>query len=268
MSLTLPVRFFGTPIRVHWTFPAVLLLLVLMVLDAPPAGRGPLAILALSALAALVLHELGHALAAKVFRVRVGGVVLHFFGGLTQLDPGPLSGWKEIPVAAGGPLVNLLLGLSVLVPAEPLHTFGRVNLLFGGLNLLPAWPLDGGRLLRAFLALRFPRALASLLSGVLGLFLCLGLFFYGLFTLEAWALLASPFLAVVGLKALQAEMETDLVAGLRRGAFRRGEEDREEGGEREPFSPSSPREKKESLARRLSRFHGSLAEYLERHKGE
>ena len=264
MNLTLPVRFLGTPIRVHWTFPAVLLLLFLMVLDAPSARRGALALVAASALAALVLHELGHALAARSFHVRVGGVVLHFFGGLTQLDPGPLAGWKEIPVAAGGPAMNLLLGLFALLPAEPFHTFGRINLLFGTLNLVPAWPLDGGRLLRAFLALRYPRPLASLLSGLLGLALCLGLFFYGLFTLQFWALLAGPFLAIVGLKALQAEMETDLRLGLGRNPFHEEEEEEEEdfGG---PARETGPR-KKETLARRLSRFHGSLAEFLERNK--
>ena len=259
MKFTLPGRFLRTPIRVHWTFPAILVLLLLMIMDAPPAQRGHTALLAGSALAALVLHEMGHALAARAFHVKVGGVVLHFFGGLTQIDPGPMAGWKEIPVSAGGPVVNLLLGLFALVPVEPFHTFGRINILFGGLNLAPAWPLDGGRLLRAFLALRYPRALASLLSGLLGLVLCLALFFYGIFAWEPWALLAGPFLAFVGLKALQAEMEADLRARMRDGAWEE-EEDEDE--------PSPPRGKRDALARRLSRFHGSLAEYLERNRKE
>jgi len=269
----LPGRLLGGPIRVHWTFPAVLVLLFLMVLDAPPGRRGAMALAAFSAPLALVLHELGHAVAARIFQVRVGGVVLHFFGGLTQLDPGPLAGWKEIPVSAGGPAVNLLLALLALFPAEPFHTFGRINLLFGGLNLVPAWPLDGGRLLRALLALRYPRALATLVSGLLGLALCGGLFFYGLFAWQAWALLSGPFLAVVGLKAMQVEMEAALQASMRGAAFQDGtrgwEEGEEEVREEDPGEGGRKRgkgAKRATLAERLSRFHGSLAEYLERNR--
>lgn len=250
-------RILGVPVALHWSFLGVLFALALLALDAParggrPAGLGLLG----SALGALLLHELGHALAARLAGVRVGGVVLHLFGGLTLLDPRTLKGMREVAAGAGGPLVNLACGLLALLPEEGLARFGQMNLLFGGLNLLPAWPLDGGRILRALLALRVGRVRATLAAGLAGVVVQALAFLGVLLFLPLPLLLIPVYLAVVGVRAMQAEIAAELEARL---AGPDGAAAAEA-----PAPPPMAGEDEEcpSLARRLRRFRGSLAEFL------
>jgi Zn-dependent protease/CBS domain-containing protein len=126
----------------------------------------------------VVLHELGHALVARGSGIPAKGIILLPIGGITILDeahaiPDPINAWKrDIRVAAAGPLVNLFIaGLSALVllavmpglslTARPLlHSSALLrsivwaNLYLGLFNLLPAYPMDGGRVLRAFFSRR------------------------------------------------------------------------------------------------------------------
>src|SRR5208337_2939543 len=126
----------------------------------------------------VVLHELGHALVARGSGISAKGIILLPIGGITILDeahpnPDPANAWKrDIRVAAAGPLVNLCIaGLSALIllatvpglslTARPLlHSTALLrsivwaNLYLGLFNLLPAYPMDGGRVLRAIFSRR------------------------------------------------------------------------------------------------------------------
>ena len=163
----------GVPVAVHWSFLLVALVVLLQALAARAGETEARLTLFLLAVGALVLHEGGHALAARLMGVRVRGIVLHIFGGVTHLDRRSLSVRGEIPTSLGGPAVNLGLGLLYLAPPGLLQDFGLINLLFGVVNLVPAWPLDGGRLLRALLALRMPRPKATIYTFAFGLMLAL-----------------------------------------------------------------------------------------------
>ena len=150
---------FGIPIRMHWSF--LFLLLVL----APMAGVPPLHLVWL--FLSVLLHELGHGLVARRLGVRVVDITFWPLGGMARMAAMPEEPRVEALVAVAGPAVNLLLAglgmglgaVALFAEASPaivsgLQWFIVMNVLLGGLNLLPAFPMDGGRVLRAWYARR------------------------------------------------------------------------------------------------------------------
>jgi len=121
----------------------------------------------------VLLHELGHSMVARAHGIRVYDIILWPLGGLARLERLPDGPRAEFQIALAGPVVNLILALLLLpllyVKGGQLPTdLDRlsdwtlleyalfVNLLMGGFNLVPAFPLDGGRILRALLSSRLP----------------------------------------------------------------------------------------------------------------
>lgn len=96
----------------------------------------------------MLVHELGHLVVLRLCGVPVGGIRIGVCGAV--IETGWMAYGKEIVCAAAGPAVNILIGASVL-RAEP--EFGLVNLALAAVNLLPFYPMDGGRMLRAVLLL-------------------------------------------------------------------------------------------------------------------
>ncbi len=201
----------GIDIRVHWTF---LLLLIWAGWQHLSLGHGASAALVgvafmVAVFGCVVLHELGHALTARAFGVGTRDITLYPIGGVASLERIPDEPREELLVALAGPAVNvgiaivlaILVGLSdglAGVEATPSVGAGLVaNLLFVNIalavfNLIPAFPMDGGRVLRAFLAMRIERARATrvaasvgqgvaILLGVVGLFVNWFLLFIALF---------------------------------------------------------------------------------------
>ena len=104
----------------------------------------------------VLLHELGHALVARQLGVPVSGIELHFFGGAAKMVAMPKKANHEVAIAAAGPAVSLALagvglGLGIVLHVPLLALFGWINLVIAGFNLIPALPMDGGRILRALL---------------------------------------------------------------------------------------------------------------------
>lgn len=126
-------------------------------------------------LLALLAHEAAHVLAARAMGLRVEALELMPFGGVARLAPGPLSPRAESAIAAAGPVASLLsAGLTAmcgyLFPAVRgrLETFLTFNLTLAVLNLLPALPLDGGRILRAQLQRRLSYGAATRIAAWAG----------------------------------------------------------------------------------------------------
>lgn len=198
----------GIGIHIHATF---LLLLLFLAFSDLVAGHGVTAMargtmLILAVFATVVLHELGHALTARRFGVRTRDITLLPIGGVARLERMPEKPGEQLQVALAGPAVNvgiaiLLFGLVRLlgVPAgiEGLRQASGpfltqlmwINVFLAGFNLLPGYPMDGGRVLRALLAMRMAperatQTAARVGQGVAVIFGLVGLFL-------------SPFLVVI-----------------------------------------------------------------------
>lgn len=138
----------------------------------------------LALFACVTLHELGHAAAARRFGVHVPRILLLPIGGMAEMDSIPRRPREEIIIALAGPAVNyLIIGLLMIFVRFPSGLsfkyieltpagFGRylvlVNLIMGIFNLLPAFPMDGGRVFRALLAMRLPYLRATKIAAHVG----------------------------------------------------------------------------------------------------
>jgi Zn-dependent protease len=168
---------FGFPIEISTSF--LLLLGVIFVWMGGLVG----VFTALVAFASVLLHELGHAIVARRLGVPVPSIELNFFGGAAKLGDHPKRANDEIVIAAAGPLVSFALaGLAYAMYALSGTDFfalvATINALIGAFNVLPALPMDGGRILRAALSKRlgFVRATDRSVTIARGFAIAMGAF--------------------------------------------------------------------------------------------
>ncbi len=194
-------RLAGINVFMHATF---LLLILFILFVSWSSGRDLAAtvtgvVFVLAVFACVVLHELGHALTARKYGVRTRDIILLPIGGIARLERMPEKPREELWVALAGPAVNVVIGIALLVPllavgAHPHWTTFQwsggnffqnlmiANVWLVGFNLLPAFPMDGGRVLRALLAIRMEYTQATQVAARVGqamalIFGALGLFF-------------------------------------------------------------------------------------------
>lgn len=174
-------RLFGFPIEVRHSF---LILLGVVFLSGLLNGHPLLSVALLTITFLSVLaHELGHSLVARRLGVPIAGIDLHLFGGAAKMMGMPRGPRDEIAIAAAGPLVSLALALlgGLLHAISGFWGFYYLmwtNLILGLFNLLPALPMDGGRIFRAALSPRlgFDRATELSVKVARGVAVALGLF--------------------------------------------------------------------------------------------
>ena len=198
---------FGIPLQVHWTF---LFLLGLVVAVEWSAGTGAIVtglVWVAALFACVVAHELAHCLVARRRGVRVLGILLLPIGGMSRMDEMPRRPVDEAAIAAAGPATSLLLGglflaVGVLVGSSMWPPtlmagswwarLGWLNLLLAGFNLLPALPMDGGRVLRAALARHLPRLAATRIAATVAKALAVALIIAGVLY-DFWLVLIGMF---------------------------------------------------------------------------
>jgi len=193
-------RVFGSEVRIHITF--FLLLLWIGVAHYQQGGmaaavEGIIFILAL--FACVVAHEFGHALMARRYGIRTPDITLLPIGGLARLERMPEKPAQEIAVALAGPAVNVVIAailivvLGASVDADALQALenptvsflarlATVNVFLVVFNMIPAFPMDGGRVLRALLAMRYSRLRATQIAARIGQGLAFFFGFLGLMT--------------------------------------------------------------------------------------
>lgn len=203
----------GFPLEVNPTF--LVLLAVFLFWLGPVTGL----IFVVVAFGSVLLHELGHAVVARHLKVPVAGIELHFFGGAAKLTRQPRTAGDEIAIAAAGPAVSFALGgiglvASMLVASPVLVLLAWINLIMGAFNLLPALPMDGGRIFRALLSRRmgFLRATEVSVTVARGLAIAGG----------AWALFTGQFFLAAIAFVVWTMGTAELQAARQMAAHRRG----------------------------------------------
>src|SRR6516225_8998381 len=213
----------GTAVRVHVTFLLFLgwIFAASWVAGGADAAWQGLAFLVLL-FACVVAHEFGHIFTARAFGVATPDVTLLPIGGVARLERIPEEPYEEFLVAIAGPLVNVAIAVALILIAgarvnagdlyavESPHTsmidrLAAVNLFLAVFNMIPAFPMDGGRVLRALLATRLGYVRATEVAAVIGQFVAFALGFIGL--------MANPILIFIAIFVyLAASSEAHMVA--------------------------------------------------------
>ncbi len=189
----------GTAIRIHVTFLLLLAWIfgVEYIAGGPQAAWNSLLFIVLLFLCVL-LHEFGHIFTARAFGVRTPDVILLPIGGVSRLERIPEKPSEEFLIAIAGPAVNVAIAavlvlvgganlsvdrLAALESADVsmIDRLAAVNLFLAAFNLIPAFPMDGGRVLRALLAARFGYVRATEIAAMIGQWVAFALGFLGLF---------------------------------------------------------------------------------------
>lgn len=163
----------------------------------------------LSLFVCVILHEFGHALAASRYHIHTKDITLYPIGGVARLEKMPEKPMQELIVALAGPAVNFLIVVLLFIllrltklpadfsiithvtPENFLLNLAIVNGWLAVFNLIPAFPMDGGRVLRALLSLRLNRVTATKIAAIVGQTIAIIFIFLGFFN--------SPFLIFIGL---------------------------------------------------------------------
>jgi Zn-dependent protease/CBS domain-containing protein len=207
MGWSIPIfRVAGIQLRIHVTF---LLLIAWLAFGYYAQGGSAVAlsrvIFVLLLFLCVVLHEFGHAFAAKAFGINTPDITLLPIGGVARLERMPEEPLQELVIAVAGPMVNVVIALGLFVAGGSQAFFNpstieggslvaqlmTINILLLLFNLLPAFPMDGGRVLRALLATRMTYARATQVAALIGQGFAFAFGFIGL--------LYNPFLIFIAL---------------------------------------------------------------------
>jgi Zn-dependent protease/CBS domain-containing protein len=217
----------GIPLKVHATF--LLLLLLIFFAGTSVIGMGGLygVIFVILIFASVVFHELSHAVVARYFGIAVEDITLLPIGGVARMAKTPEKPTQEILVSVVGPISSLVLAFALWLAADLIGfdvSFTEaaregnlmaqlifVNIVLAIFNLLPAFPMDGGRVLRGFLSLYLSPHKATRIAVSVGQMFAIGLFFLGLYWTNFFMILIALF---VYLGAEAEERQTTIVSSL------------------------------------------------------
>ena len=197
------------PVYLHWSFSLLLFYILYFGKSNGMDWQGTalVGVLFMALFVCVVLHEFGHALTARHYGVETKDIILSPLGGIARLNKLPEKPMQEFFVAAAGPLVNFIIALVlssyflIYNPSDLFDNFsGRnqvfsswvylipmlvvMNVALGVFNLLPAFPLDGGRILRALLAIRLGRVRATRIASFLGQALAIAFCIIGFYNMD------------------------------------------------------------------------------------
>jgi Zn-dependent protease/CBS domain-containing protein len=230
----------GIDIRLHITFPLILLWAGLQFgLRAGTIESALFGVIAIGFLFVLVtLHELGHSFAAQYFGVPVKQIILTPLGGVAQLNEIPDKPVQEFIIAIAGPAVNVVfailmgaialnLGISIANPFLILSGLGGLtltslfiyvfyyNIILALFNLIPAFPLDGGRIFRSLLAMRLDYVRATTIASTVGQVIAVMLGIYGLFSGGIFLVLIAVFIFMAGRQEAQMVRVRNVLRGVK-----------------------------------------------------
>ncbi len=238
MNTTLSIgTYFGIPVKLHWTFFFILFLIVFIATSYQLNGSEILmfSTSVLILFFSVVLHEFGHALMARKCNIKTHDILLSPIGGLARLERIPKNPKLEIKIALAGPFVNaviasiLFMVLLILKCDDftPLDDFSRIqdpmeflkmifflNLVLFIFNLIPAFPMDGGRVLRAVLAFKMDYTRATIFAANLGKVLAVGFLIYGFFSKLMSLPVISIFILMMADKEIKMAKDAKIKSGI------------------------------------------------------
>ena len=230
-------RAFGIDVKVHWTF---FLLLVFFAFVGYSNSRSLVGVLVTMAVIValffcVLLHEFGHSLVAQRLGLEIPDITLLPIGGVARLRSLPDRPMDEIKIAVAGPLVNVvlaplffalavLLGANLFVPSNAITGFesvgqvlvylGYLNVALVVFNLIPAFPMDGGRVLRGLLATRMGPVRATDVASAVGQFFAFAFFLIGLLSGQFFLALIAVFIFFGASGEAQMVRQRELMRGL------------------------------------------------------
>ncbi|MHB8162918.1 MAG: CBS domain-containing protein [Methanoregula sp.] len=229
-------RLFGIPILIHYTFLLVIPLFAWIIgseilpttellngifsvtIDTSVIRSGLMpwilgTVVALGLFAGVLVHELAHSVVALRKGIGINNITLMIFGGIAQMEEGTPDPKVELPMALVGPIASLIVGFLCcgLVYAAPLVSanpgqqgvwifvfgyLGMLNILLCAFNLIPAFPMDGGRVLRAWMATRMPLHRATKIAADIGKGFAIVFGIFGLVTFSPFLILIALFIYI------------------------------------------------------------------------
>lgn len=187
----------GIPIRLHFTF---LLFLVYIAFSGHEETRVLNLLLLVALFLCVALHELGHSIVAMKFGIPVADITLYPIGGIARIEKRPTA-WQELWIAIAGPMVNVVIAVILFIvvaasggPISPevvskggggwrgfTEVIISANVMLVLFNLIPAFPMDGGRVLRAILGLNMPIERATSIAANIGQFIAIAAAVFAIF---------------------------------------------------------------------------------------
>jgi Zn-dependent protease/CBS domain-containing protein len=230
-------RLFGIDVKVHWTFFLLLAFFAFTGYQGSGSWTGALVatLVILALFVCVLLHEFGHSLVAQRLGIVVPDITLLPIGGVARLKSLPERPWDEVKIAIAGPLVNvvlapiffavaLALGAGPLEPANILRGTGSVGQVFSYLglinvalvvfNMIPAFPMDGGRVLRGLLATRLGPVRATDIASTVGQVFAVGFFLIGLLSGNFFLALIAVFIFFGASGEAQMVRQREMMRGL------------------------------------------------------
>jgi Zn-dependent protease/CBS domain-containing protein len=237
----LPFRILGIPVQIDLSFLLILPILAWIIgsqlgqfisafamdIDPEPLTQGitPYAlgfVAALGLFLSVLIHELGHSVVGRMFNLRIRSITLWILGGMAQFERIPRERGREAIMAIAGPITSLGVGAvsGTLLWLTPTDMGGTrfifaylmfMNFILVAFNMLPALPLDGGRVFRSLLAMRIPYLRATQVAVSVSRFLAIGLGLLGFLTVNIWFILMAFFIYIaVGGESQYATVSTVL----------------------------------------------------------
>ncbi len=223
---------FGVPVRLHFTF--ILLVIFLVVTDlGSKQSSGSYALFLLGLFVSVLLHELAHALVGMQMGVRTTEIVMFPIGGVSRMER-MLMPTQELWISLAGPIANILIAAGIFgymyaqhqavaiqladllqpTDANVVARLGYGNLLLAAFNLLPAFPMDGGRILRALLSYVRPEDQATRTAAWMGRALAISMGLYGLVAQDFMLVFIAFFIYLGAAQESAAAMGRSLTHGI------------------------------------------------------
>ena len=224
---------FGVPVRLHFTFILLVVFLVVTDLGSKQQSSASYAVFLVGLFASVLLHELAHAIVGIRLGVRTTEIIMFPIGGISRMQR-MLQPFEELWISLAGPLVNVVISgaifgymfyshqavpiqLADLLKPTDANVIARLaygNLLLAGFNLLPAFPMDGGRILRALLSYIRPEDEATRIAAWMGRMLAISMGLYGLVDQDFMLVFIAFFIYLGAAQESAAAMGRSLTHGI------------------------------------------------------